>query len=234
MNTTLNAHAPRGYCLLRLGTLSFLLHRRSLVVGIVLVFALILAASWLLAAGTSGLSQWQAMRAALGDGEPMHLLLVRELRLPRLIAGMLSGAALGAAGCLLQTLARNRLATPGVIGIDNGATAFAVASIVAIPTSIAPSMLALSGAATAAALTFALAMGSGARGYRFIVVGIAIGVLFGALTNLMLARTDIDAANAAYPWIVGSLNARPAQAVYLLGIGLAIVLWGLGFKGARL
>lgn len=216
--------APHGYLLARVGSLSLLIHRRSLLVGVCLCIALLLTAGWLLSAGTPGLSQLQALRAALGEGEPMHLLLVRELRLPRLIAGLLSGAALGAAGCLLQTLARNRLATPGVIGIDNGATAFAVASIVAIPTSIAPSMLALSGAATAAALTFGLAMGSGARGYRFIVVGIAIGVLFGALTNLMLARTDIDAANAAYPWTVGSLNARPAQAVYLLGLGLLVGL----------
>lgn len=224
MNYASAKRLSNDHFVLRCASLSMLVHRRSMLVGVCLCLALILTVGWLLAAGTPGLSQWQALRAALGDGEPMHLLLVRELRLPRLIAGLLSGAALGAAGCLLQTLARNRLATPGVIGIDDGATAFAVASIVAIPTSIAPSMLALSGAATAAALTFALAMGSGARGYRFIVVGIAIGVLFGALTNLMLARTDIDAANAAYPWTVGSLNARPAQAVYLLGIGLAIGL----------
>ncbi|MCG6538870.1 iron ABC transporter permease [Pseudomonas sp. KSR10] len=224
MNQASLMHASGGYCLLRFASLSFLVHRRSMLVAACLCLALILTVGWLLAAGSPGLSQWQALRAAFGDGEPIHLLLVRELRLPRLNAGLLSGAALGAAGCLLQTLARNRLATPGVIGIDDGATAFAVASIVAIPTSIAPSMLALSGAATAAALTFALAMGSGARGYRFIVVGIAIGVLFGALTNLMLARTDIDAANAAYPWTIGSLNARPEQAVFLLGIGLAIGL----------
>lgn len=224
MNDASAQRFSSDHFVLRCASLSMLVHRRSMLVGICLCLALILTVGWLLAAGTPGLSQWQALRAAFGDGEPMHLLLVRELRLPRLLAGLLSGAALGAAGCLLQTLARNRLATPGVIGIDDGATAFAVASIVAIPTSIAPSMLALSGAATAAALTFALAMGSGARGYRFIVVGIAIGVLFGALTNLMLARTDIDAANAAYPWTVGSLNARPAQAVFLLGIGLAIGL----------
>jgi iron complex transport system permease protein len=220
----ISPHAPYGYYWLRFGGSSFLLHRRSLLVALGLSLALLLACTWLLAAATPGLSQWQALQAAFGQGEPMHVLLVRELRLPRLVAGLFSGAALGAAGCLLQTLARNRLATPGVIGIDDGATAFAVASIVAIPTSIAPSALALTGAATAAALTFALAMGSGARGYRFIVVGIAIGVLFGALTNLMLARTNIDAANAAYPWTVGSLNARPGQAVMLLGIGLAIGL----------
>lgn len=220
----MNVRSPAGYSLLRLGHFSLLVHRRSLQIALCLCFALLLISSWLLATGTPGLTQWQALRAAFGEGEPMHLLLVRELRLPRLVAGLLSGAALGAAGCLLQTLARNRLATPGIIGIDNGATAFAVASIVAIPTSLAPSALALTGAATAAALTFALAVGSGARGYRFIVVGIGIGVLFGALTNLMLARADIDAANAAYPWTVGSLNARPAQSIALLGIGLALAL----------
>lgn len=216
--------APSGYHLLRLGPCSLLLHKRSSHVALILSLLLLLAGAAILSAGEASLNPWAALLAALGQGEPMQVFLIQELRLPRLIAGLLSGAALGAAGCLLQTLARNRLATPGVIGIDDGATAFAVASIVAVPTSLAPSALALSGAATAAVLTFALAAGGGARGYRFIVVGIAIGALFGALTNLMLARTDIDAANAAYPWTVGSLNARPADAVWLLGIGLALGL----------
>lgn len=213
--------APTGYRLLRLGSYSLLLHKRSSLIALLLSLAVLLSGTGILAAGDDNLNAWSALAAAFGQGEPMQVFLIQELRLPRLIAGLLSGAALGAAGCLLQTLARNRLATPGVIGIDDGATAFAVASIVAVPTSLAPSVLALSGAATAAVLTFALAAGGGARGYRFIVVGIAIGALFGALTNLMLARSDIDAANAAYPWTVGSLNARPADTVLLLGIGLA-------------
>ncbi|GIZ11974.1 iron chelate uptake ABC transporter family permease subunit [Pseudomonas sp. NCCP-436] len=214
-------HAPAGYYLLRLSRYSLLLHRRSLLVGLLLSALLLISATAILSAGDDALGPWNVLQAALGRGEPLQVFLIQELRLPRLLAGLLSGAALGAAGCLLQTLARNRLATPGVIGIDNGATAFAVASIVAVPTSLAPSALALSGAATAAVLTFALAAGGGARGYRFIVVGIAVGALFGALTNLMLARSDMDAANAAYPWTVGSLNARPADSVMLLAIGLA-------------
>lgn len=220
---------PPGHLLLRLGRYSLLLHRRSALIASLLGLLLLLCAAGILATGEDSLSPWTALAAAFGQGEPLQVFLIQELRLPRLIAGLLSGAALGAAGCLLQTLARNRLATPGIIGIDDGATAFAVASIVAVPTSLAPSALALSGAATAAVLTFALAAGGGARGYRFIVVGIAIGALFGALTNLMLARSDIDAANAAYPWTVGSLNARPADAILLLGIGLA-----LGLPAAKL
>ncbi|MCL6688940.1 iron ABC transporter permease [Pseudomonas sp. R3.Fl] len=224
----MNAPSPHGYGLLRLGRLSLLWHRRSLMVGLALLAAL--AAAFVFCLSGDGLGAGQAIAALLGgQGDPFQQLLVRELRLPRLLAGLLSGAALGAAGCLMQTLARNRLATPGMVGLDNGATAFAVASIVAVPTSLAPSALALTGAASAAALTFLLAAGAGARGYRFIVVGLGIGALFGALTNLMLARADIDAANAAYPWTVGSLNARPPLAVWLLAGGLA-----LGLPAARL
>src|SRR5690606_35483177 len=105
-----------------------------------------------------------------------------------------------------------------------GASAFAVASIIAVPTTLAPSALALLGATTATALVFGLSGGPGAKGYRFIVVGIAVGAVFGALTNLMLARSDMDSANLAYPWTVGSLNARPAQAVWLLALGFAVCL----------
>ncbi|ANI13737.1 ABC transporter permease [Pseudomonas citronellolis] len=223
----MNVPSPHGYDLLRLGRLSLLWHRRSLMVGLALLATL--AAAFVFCLSGDGLGAGQAIATLLGQGDPFQQLLVRELRLPRLLAGLLSGAALGAAGCLMQTLARNRLATPGMVGLDNGATAFAVASIVAVPTSLAPSALALTGAASAAALTFLLAAGAGARGYRFIVVGLGIGALFGALTNLMLARADIDAANAAYPWTVGSLNARPPLAVWLLAGGLA-----LGLPAARL
>lgn len=223
----MNAPSPHGYGLLRLGRLSLLWHRRSLMVGLALLATL--AAAFVFCLSGDGLGAGQTIATLLGHGDPFQQLLVRELRLPRLLAGLLSGAALGAAGCLMQTLARNRLATPGMVGLDNGATAFAVASIVAVPTSLAPSALALTGAASAAALTFLLAAGAGARGYRFIVVGLGIGALFGALTNLMLARADIDAANAAYPWTVGSLNARPPLAVWLLAGGLA-----LGLPAARL
>ena len=222
MSRSARPSPPTGNGLLRLGSISILWHRRSLRVGCILL--VLLAAAFLGCLAGGDLTLGQTLDALLGKGDAFQQLLVRELRLPRLFAGLLSGAALGAGGCLMQTLARNRLATPGIVGLDNGATAFAVASIVAVPTSLAPSALALTGAATAAVLTFALAAGAGARGYRFVVVGLGVGAIFGALTNLMLARADIDAANAAYPWTVGSLNARPTTAVWLLAGGLAIGL----------
>lgn len=224
--------APQGYIRLCIRSLHVLVHRRSAAATLILVMTLCAIAAISLAAAVPGLSLVDAVAAVFGKGTAMQVFLIQELRVPRLLAGLLSGCAFGVAGCLLQTLARNRLATPGIIGVDDGASAFAVASIVAVPTSLAPSVLALWGAAVAAILVFGLSTGAGARGYRFIVVGIAVGALFGAVTNLMLARTGIDSANQAYPWTVGSLNARPAFSVWLLAGGLAVCLPGAKY-GAR-
>ncbi|RCV88587.1 FecCD family ABC transporter permease [Billgrantia montanilacus] len=203
---------------------SLLIDRRAFTACLLLLAALMAASLAYLAMGSSGLAPRAVLPALVGRGEMMAVFLVQELRLPRLVAACLTGAAFGVAGCLMQTLARNRLATPGIIGIDNGATAFAVASVVGLGVSLAPPAMALAGAATAAAITFGLAAGGGTRGYRFIIAGIGVGAVFGAITQLLLAKVAIDTANAAYPWTVGSLNARPAGAVTLLAIGLAVGL----------
>ena len=213
--------APAGFWLLRLGPWTQLVSRRSFVAGALLL--LLLACACLVSltfGGSRPIPVKDALLVLAGQGDAVSRLLINSLRMPRILAAVLTGAALGAAGCLMQTLARNRLATPGIVGLDNGATAFAVASIVATSTSLLPSILALSGAATAAVLTFALASGSGSRGYRFIVTGIGVGAMFSALTNLMLSQAPIDAANRAYPWTVGSLNGTSAVAIRALAAGL--------------
>jgi len=80
--------------------------------------------------------------------------------------------------------------------------------------------MALAGAACATALAFGLAGATGTRGYRFIIAGLAIGAISGAITQVMLSTVALDTANAAYPWTVGSLNARSGGSVQLLGYGL--------------
>ena len=201
---------------------SVLIERRAVWVNSALMAALVCAAIAYLCLGSLTLMPREVIIALVGQGDMMTGFMVQELRLPRLVAACLTGGAFALAGILMQTLARNRLATPGIIGIDNGATAFAVASVVGMSVSIAPSTMALTGAVTAAVLTFGLAAGSGTQGYRFIVAGIGVGAVFGAITQLLLARVAIDTANAAYPWTVGSLNARSGGSVHLLGIGLAV------------
>nr|WP_027336511.1 iron ABC transporter permease [Halomonas sp. HL-48] len=208
---------------------SLLIERRGVAVSAGLFVALICACTLYLILGSMTLAPSAVLPALFGRGEMISVFTVQELRLPRLVAACLTGGAFALAGVLMQTLARNRLATPGIIGIDNGATAFAVASVVGMGVSLAPPAMALAGAATAAALTFGLVAGGGTQGYRFIVAGIGVGAVFGAVTQLMLARVAIDTANAAYPWTVGSLNARPGDAVSLLAVGLGVGAIAAGF-----
>ena len=216
--------APEGYWRVAFPyrACNFLLEKRALAVNLGLLGGLITACIIYLSSGSVPLSPSAVLPAVMGQGDRMTAFVIQELRLPRLMAACFTGAAFALSGILMQTLARNRLATPGIIGIDNGATAFAVASIVGMGVSIAPPAMALAGATTAAVLTFGLAAGSGTQGYRFIVAGIGVGAVFGAVTQLMLAQVAIDTAHAAYPWTVGSLNARPAGALELLGISLAL------------
>ena len=214
---------PDGMWLLRGGRFSLLVDRRQLFGALLLAVLLVGASLAYLCLGEKPLSPGKIWAVINGQGAMLDTFVVEQLRLPRLLAALASGAAFGLSGCLMQTLARNRLATPGIIGIDNGATAFAVASVVGMGLSLAPSAMALTGAATAAALTFGLAAGGGAKGYRFIVAGIGVGAIFAAVTQLILSRAAIDAANAAYPWTVGTLNSRPAGAVVVLAIGLALL-----------
>lgn len=223
---------PPGYWRLARGERHLLIERRALIVSLLLLGLLTVSSLAYLCLGQQVLSPAGAWAALRGEGDPLAGFLVRELRFPRLLAAWLTGAAFALAGCLMQTLARNRLATPGIIGIDNGATAFAVASVVGLGVSLAPPAMALVGAATAAAVTFGVASGGDTRGYRFIVAGIGVGAVFGAVTQLLLARVDIDTANQAYPWTVGTLNARPGGAVAVLGIGLALG-WPLAMALAR-
>ncbi|WP_025733560.1 FecCD family ABC transporter permease [Carnimonas nigrificans] len=223
-NETPAPSAPRDTLVWRWRTLSVTFPKRSLKGCALLSCVLILAVILSLGIGTIMLSPAQVIAALLGKGDPINVYLIHQLRLERIGAALASGAGFGLAGCLLQTLTRNRLAMPDIIGINNGATGFAVASIVALPMGLAPPLWALVGAVTATALTFALAGGVGTRGYRFIIVGVGVGALFGALTNLMLARSSIDEANAAFAWTVGSLNSTGSGAQWMMWIGLLVCL----------
>ncbi|PSJ44068.1 iron ABC transporter permease [Zobellella endophytica] len=227
---------PAGYWLLatRWGgrELSLLLPRRALTVNLLLLLLLALVATAALGLGSVRLGPAEVWHALWGEGPALHQLVVRELRLQRVLAGIATGAAFALSGCLMQTLARNRLATPGIIGIDNAATAFAVASVVGTGIALAPPAMSLVGATTATVLAFGLAGGSGTRGYRFIIAGLGIGAIAGAVTQLMLSRVAIDLANAAFPWTVGSLNGRSPGATLLLGVGLVVGL-ALSLRLAR-
>lgn len=212
------------------GGFAVVVARRPLIAVLVLAALALLAFDLSLVMGSARLSLTTALPAVIGFGEPKDVFVVQKLRLARAVAALLTGAALGLAGALLQAMARNRLATPDTTGLTAGATTFAVWSILSLSFGgvagpmFGPSVLSLVGAALAVILALMLAGGTGAKGLRFVVVGIAIGEMFTSTTALLMARADMDAANSAYAWTIGSLNLKTGGPVAALAIALAVLI----------
>ena len=154
------------------------------------------------------------LRTLVGLGEQAQDFIVLELRAPRIVVGLLVGLALGVAGALFQTFARNPLASPDVLGITMGASVGAVAAIVlsgsagSVLGGLGVPLAALVGALLTGLLLFVLTWRAGIDGYRLVLVGIALWSLCAALVDWLLTNAEIYDAASAYVWITGSLNAR--------------------------
>lgn len=202
---------------LRLGPLSGRLRRRPVLVPLAAAAVLVLLAALALGRGDFPVGVGDVLGTLVGLGDPAQSFVLLELRAPRIVVGGLVGVALGLAGALFQTFARNPLASPDVLGITQGASVGAVAAIVlaggggpagALLGGLGVPFAALAGAGLAGGLLLALTWRSGVEGYRLVLVGIALWSAAAALTDWLLTRADITDAAAAYVWITGSLNAR--------------------------
>lgn len=132
---------------------------------------------------------------------------VWDLRLPRVLTAIGAGAAFGLSGAIFQTLVRNPLASPDIIGITAGASAAAVVAITQLglnPGLAAP--VAFGGALGAAALIYVLAWRGAVSGYRLVLVGIGVGAVLNAVTSYSLTRAEVTDVSEALVWITGSLN----------------------------
>ncbi|MFC9977656.1 iron chelate uptake ABC transporter family permease subunit [Spirillospora sp. NPDC127200] len=227
--------APDDSRALRVGGLSLLVPVRgtAVLLGLAALTAAVLGACVVL--GTSVLTPAQALNAMFGHGTRAAVLMVQEFSLPRIVAGALVGAALGVAGCLTQTMARNRLATPDFLGVNEGATLAILLTLIGSSTATFGQWWSGPlGALLAAVAILAVAGGTGAQGYRVLVVGIASAAILRSLVELILAKKDLNMAMAVYTWSVGSLNGRGYSSVAALGVGLAVLLPAALLAGRRL
>lgn len=124
----MTATVPAGYVVARRRRASFLVHRRATAVAAGLAVALAAACLAALCLGESAVAPDQALRVVFGLSSSDEFV-IGTLRLPRLTVGLLVGAALGVAGALIQTVARNPLASPDVIGVTHGAAAVTVGAM---------------------------------------------------------------------------------------------------------
>lgn len=151
--------------------------------------------------------------------------IVLQVRLPRAILALLSGAAFGLSGIIFQTLLRNPLASPDIIGIAHGASAAAVFCIIVLGwTGLSVSLGALAGAVLTAAAIYLLAWRNGVTAYRVVLIGIGAAAMLGAVISYLFTRARLNEVQQALAWLVGSLNAaRPGDSV-VLAVTLLILL----------
>ncbi|MFE6177272.1 FecCD family ABC transporter permease [Streptomyces sp. NPDC056464] len=187
--------------------------------ALVLLFVLLTVS---LTAGEMPMSAGTALRALVGLGDPGDVLVVRQFRAPRSVAAIVAGAGLGAAGCVLQRLFRNPLASPDVMGVTGGASLGAVALIATGASQALIPVGALGGGLLAALLLGVFAWGSGLAVTRLVLTGLAVQAGLAAAVNLMIVRFPAELAGSALQWTTGSVYGRTWTEVW--GAGGAMML----------
>lgn len=223
---------PRGRTAVRVGPLSVVLRWRHLLVPLVALVVLVLVSAVSIGRGDYPIGIPDVLRTMVGLGEGPQEFIVLRLRAPRVVVGLLVGLALGIAGAVFQTFARNPLASPDTLGITMGASVGAVAAIVlsggtsagAVLGGLGIPLAALLGALVTGLLLFVLAWRAGVDGYRLVLVGIALWSMGTALVDWMLTNAEIYDAASAYVWITGSLNARTWDQAVPLAVALAVLV----------
>ncbi|WP_396653630.1 FecCD family ABC transporter permease [Microbacterium sp. WCS2018Hpa-9] len=200
-------------------------HRRHAVATIVLGAMLVVLFAVALMIGNTFYPLDEVIRVILGETVPGASFTVGELRLPRAVLAILSGFAFGIAGVSFQTLLRNPLASPDIIGISNGAGAAAVFGIIVLSVNgPVVSLLALGGAVVTAGVIYLLSIKNGFAGTRLILIGIGVAAMLQSVISYMLSRAASWDIQTAMQWLTGSLNNASWERVMPLAIAAAIIL----------
>lgn len=200
---------PHSTLVVRLfnGALTWRLHKRSLMVMAVVGLCLLSLALLSLTSGTYPVAIPDLLLSLQGQGEEMVRMIVMEWRLPRILLSLLLGSALGMSGAIFQSLTRNPLGSPDIIGFAAGSYTGALVVILLLSGGYYQIALgALIGGVVTALVVYLLSMRHSLGGFRLIVTGIGISAMLSAFNSWMIKAADLNVAMAAAVWGAGSLN----------------------------
>ncbi|MDX3850648.1 FecCD family ABC transporter permease [Streptomyces sp. AK02-01A] len=213
------------------GGLSVRVDNRSALVVLLLAVAALAAGVVLIGSGDYPVSPGDVVAALTGNGTSGQEFIVRELRLPRVLVGLLVGAALGLGGAVFQSITRNPLGSPDVIGFGQGATVGALTVIVLFHGgAVAVAGGAVVGGTVTGVGVYLLAWRRGVQGYRLVLVGIGVAAMLTAASHYLVTKADLIDATRAVLWMTGSLDGRDwAQVWPLLAVCAVLVPLILGY-----
>ncbi|MEV6954829.1 iron chelate uptake ABC transporter family permease subunit [Streptomyces sp. NPDC051183] len=199
----------------RLGGVSFVWRPWMVCVTLLLAAATFLVFCLSIGVGDFPIGLPQVVATILGRGEQVDEFVIMDLRMPRALAGCVVGVALGVSGAITQSVARNPLASPDILGITGGAGAVAVflvtvsgGTAAAVVDAVGLSGAALAGGLGTGLLVYFLAWRRGIDGFRLILIGISVSAVMEAVTTWLLVQADIRDVARAQAWLIGSLDNR--------------------------
>lgn len=214
---------------LRRGGVALRFDRRAVLVCTVLTVVVAALGIVTLGSGSISLTPVQVLSALLDpDADARARLVVVTWRLPRLLFAVVCGAALAISGALFQSLTKNPLGSPDVIGFASGSYAGASVVMLLLGTAnyLAVASGSLIGGALTALLVYLLAYRGGLRPFRLIIVGIAVGAFLGSLTSMLLLSVSPQQAMLAATWGAGSLSGLGFEQLRATAVVFAVLLVG--------
>lgn len=204
---------------------SFRFDIRTIIVSAIILLACAVIFVVALMVGDFPVSSAEVFQALLGGGEASTRMVVIEWRLPRALLALLFGAALALSGAIFQSLTRNPLGSPDIIGFASGSYTGALIALLIIGggyTTVA--IGALAGGIITAAAVYLLAYRRGVQGFRLIIVGIGVTAMLSSINTWLILKADLDDAMRAAIWGAGSLNGLGFDQLLPVTIACAILL----------
>lgn len=219
----------------RTGRLSLRVRRRTVWVSAALLVVAVAIGLWTLVTGSYRSSVGEVLAVFVGEGRRGLTQTVLNLRLPRLAGAALVGAALGMSGALFQSVSRNPLGSPDIIGLTAGSSTGAIVAILVLRGGSADVAAgAFAGALLTGVLVYLLTSRHGASGFRLILTGIGLSALLAGVNSYLITRADIADAETARRWLSGSLNGVRWEALVAPAVLLAVLVAGVLTLGHRL
>ncbi|MEW2357221.1 iron chelate uptake ABC transporter family permease subunit [Spirillospora sp. NPDC029432] len=184
------------------------------------------AAVFVVGTGDFPIPALDVLRVLAGQGDQATEFIVTTLRLPRAVVGLLAGLALGISGAIFQSVSRNPLGSPDLIGFTTGSATGALLQILVFGGgAVAIAASSVAGAVVTALLVYLVAYkGGGVHGLRLVLIGVGAAAMLEAANAYLITRAELrDAYEAAF-WLTGSLNGRGWEQAVPLAVAMAVLV----------
>lgn len=199
--------------------------RRRVVAVVALSIGAVALMAAMLTFGNTVYSPAEVLGVIFGQDVPGASFTVGTLRIPRALTALLAGVAFGVAGSTFQTMLRNPLASPDVIGITSGASAAAILSLIVLGWGNAATVsLSLVAGIVTAIIIYAAARGGESTGGRLILIGIGVGAMLDSVVAYLLVRANVYDVAVAARWMTGSLNGSRLEQLPPLAIAVVVLV----------